>query len=1097
MTSRASRTGSNYQRGFVATAATLCAVVLTACALLCGCALPARAQSPTATLSGTVSDEAGAFVPGVRLTLLNLNTAVERHATTDEEGRFAVPLLQPGRYTATARREGFSAVEVRDVVLNVGDQLALRIRLRVGEISETVTVFGAEAGAASSVSPSASTVVDRRFVENLPLSGRSFQTLFELTPGTVLTRASFNDQGQFSASGQRANANYFTVDGVSANVGVSAGAAPGQAAGGTLPALTALGGTNNLVAVEALEEFRVQTSSYAPEFGRTSGAQVQLVTRSGTNELHGSLFEYFRHGALDANDWFANRRGLARPRVRQHDFGGAAGGPLVKDRIFFFASYEGLRLRQPQVALTEVPSLAARTAAPAGVRPFLEAFPVPNGRATRDGLAEFAASYTDPSRLDAASLRLDALAGEKLTLFGRYNRAPSEVTQRGRIVSPSFNVRPLINPTLALALNNLSRARFLTETVTLGATYAAAPHVTNDLRANYSRAQGATSFSLDDFGGALPPPASLLFPPAADTSDASFQLLLGEGANVPGLWTGENVNNWQRQINVVNNLSVVAGAHQLKFGVDYRRLAPVYDPVGYNQSVVYAGVAGPGDSAPAGTLLSGVPLSVLVFAGAPARRPLFHNFSAYAQDAWRVTPRLVVTYGLRWELNAPPRESTGRHPVVVQGLFEDSRRLAAAPAGTPLWRTTYANFAPRYGAAYLLSSRPGAELVLRGGFGLFYDLGAGQAGQAFGSVAPYVAAKIFTNTPFPLTPAQAAPPPLDGAPPYATVVAFDPRLKLPRTVQWNVTLERSLGARQYFSASYVGAAGRRLHREEALVAPNPDFSLVRVTVNAARSDYRALQAQFGRRLAGGAQALVSYTLSRSVDDASSDSLSRLRGNAFGFGAAPANALLERIERRPSDFDVRHSLAAALTYNLPAPRGGGFARGALRGWSLDAIFRARTATPVNVINGTGVTNEGLLIELGRPDVVPGMPFYVTDPNAGGGRRLNRAAFAPPRGATGTLPYNALRGFGLSQLDVALRRDVPLGERLRLQLRAEAFNALNRANFGNPVGDLSSPLFGESVQTFARSLGSGGINGGLSPLYQIGGPRSVQLAAKLQF
>src|SRR5215212_3100767 len=255
MTTRANRRCGFAARGFVLAAALLLS------------ALTARAQSPAATLGGTVLDENGAVVPAVEITVLNLSTAVQRHALTGGEGAFVVPLLPPGRYTLTAQRDGFATVEVTNITLNVGDRLALRINLRIGDIGESVTVIDAvSSGVERSASSSVSTVVNRQFVENLPLNGRSFQSLFELAPGAVLTRASFNEQGQFSVNGQRANANYFTVDGVSANFGVSAGASPGQAAAGSLPALSALGGTTSLVSVEAVEEFRVQTSTYAPEF---------------------------------------------------------------------------------------------------------------------------------------------------------------------------------------------------------------------------------------------------------------------------------------------------------------------------------------------------------------------------------------------------------------------------------------------------------------------------------------------------------------------------------------------------------------------------------------------------------------------------------------------------------------------------------------------------------------------------------------------------------------------------------------------------------------------------------------------------------------
>ena len=1052
----------------------------------------ARAQSPTATLAGTVMDDAGAVIPSVRITVLNLDTAIQRHATTSDEGYFVIPLLPPGRYNLTAQHAGFATLEVRDVVLNVNDQLALRIRLKIGALGETVTVVGGLD--ASQQASGVSTVVNRRFVENLPLNGRSFHTLLELAPGTVLTRASFNEQGQFSVNGQRANANYFTVDGVSANFGVSAGAAPGQAAAGSLPALTAFGGTNNLVSVDALEEFRVHTSAYAPEYGRVPGAQVSVVTRAGTNEYHGAVFNYLRNDALDANDWFANSRGLPKPAIRQNDFGGVFGGPLVKDRSFFFLSYEGLRLRQPQAAVTEVPTLAARAAAPAQLRPFLAAFPLPNGRATRDGLAEFAASYTEPSRVDAASLRIDAALGARLTLFGRYTYAPSRTAQRGSTITPGFIALPVVNPTVALSLNTTSRARITTQTLTAGASFAVTPHIINETRANWSRATGATDFALDDFGGARPLDPSLIFPAGRTPADAAFQLLLAGGAGT-NLTVGQNVDNRQRQLNLVNHLSVASADHQLKFGADYRRLTPIYGPAQYNQTVAFSGVTSEGANT-TGTVLSGAAQSVQVCAGAAPRRPAFTNFSAYAQDVWRATLRLTVTYGLRWELNPPPGEAAGNAPLAIANL-DDLTRLTLAPRGTPLWRTTYNNFAPRLGTAYQLATRSGRELVLRAGAGVFYDLGTGQAAQGFGSVAPFVAVKRFMNVPFPLAPDEAAPPALTDAPPYATVVAFDPRLQLPRSYQWNVTLDQALGAEQGLTVAYVAALGRRLLREDALLDPTPDFRLVRVTSNASRSSYHALQAQATRRLLRGLQAVASYTWAHSIDDASSDSLLRLRPPLNGI--VTGRRAFGGSARGPSDFDVRHSFSLAATYNLPPPQEGARrARALFDGWAADAIFRARTATPVNVFTRTDVLGDGLIVELQRPDLITGVPLYIDDRMVGGGRRINQAAFrTPPAGQQGSLGQNALRGFGVAQLDVALRRQIDLSERLRLQLRAECFNVFNHPNFGNPVGDLSSAQFGQSTRTLARSLGTGGINGGLAPIYQLGGARALQLAAKLLF
>ena len=301
-------------------------------------------------------------------------------------------------------------------------------------------------------------MIDRTFVDNLPLNGESFQTLIMLTPGVVLTTTAFDDQGQFSVNGQRADANYFTVDGVSANFGVTGTAQLLQTASGLLPALSALGGTNSLVSVDAMQEFRIQTSSFAPEFGRTPGGQVSILTRSGTNGFHGTLFEYFRNSVLDANDWFANYNHLPEPEERQNDFGSAVGGPVIKDKTFFFFSYEGLRLRQPLTQKTVVPDSSSRQQAPAAIRPYLNAFPVANGPELGTGLAEFNVSYSNPSSLDAYSIRIDQVINSKLGLFGRYSYSPSSIDQRG----PYFGTPRVLSDT--------ELTSFSIQTLTVGLT---------------------------------------------------------------------------------------------------------------------------------------------------------------------------------------------------------------------------------------------------------------------------------------------------------------------------------------------------------------------------------------------------------------------------------------------------------------------------------------------------------------------------------------------------------------------------------------------------------------------------------------------------
>ena len=440
---------------------------------------PALSQSPTATLSGTVEDESGAVVPGATVTVLNSATSLERQSTTNDQGFFTISLLQPGNYTVTTRRNGFAAVQFRNVVLNVGDQKALKIVLKPGDVGATVEVTS-EAPLINE-SPAVATSVDRQFVENIPLNGRSFQSLITLTPGVVTVPASGLNGGQFSVNGSRASSNSFMVDGVSANVGASPGSnASGQPAAGNLPSLTAFGTTQSLVSVDAMQEFQIQTSTYAAEYGRQPGGQISISTRSGTNAFHGSAFDYLRNEIFDANDWFANRAGQPKPPMRQNDFGATFGGPVVlprfgeggprvwsgKNRTFFFFSYEGLRLRLPKFSLTRVPTLALRQQVPAVMQQILKSFPVPNGRDLGNGMAEFVASYSDPSSLDATSIRIDHTFNNKLAVFGRYNKAPSEGLNR---VAPSN-------------LSSIQSSEVDTQSSTLGAIASLTPRINNDLR---------------------------------------------------------------------------------------------------------------------------------------------------------------------------------------------------------------------------------------------------------------------------------------------------------------------------------------------------------------------------------------------------------------------------------------------------------------------------------------------------------------------------------------------------------------------------------------------------------------------------------------
>lgn len=855
---------------------------------------------------------------------------------------------------------------------------------------------------------------------------------------------------------------------MSANLGMGLGS---NAFGGSgqYGGFNALGATNSLVSVDALEEFRIQTSSFAPEFGRTPGAQVQLVTRAGGTDFHGSLFEYFRNEKLDANDWFANRGGIARQPLRQNMFGGAFSGPLWLPKkffgplgserqgaTFFFFSYEGLKLRLPQAGVREVPSIASRNAATSVSKAIMEAFPLPNGRETANGLAEFVGGWSDPSSSHAASLRLDHNFSSRLTVFGRYNYAPSERLAR------------------STSLAHLVETRYKFQTLTGGATWALSPRVTTDLRFNYSRNEGDNVFTPDGFAGGVPLPASAVFPSFASAADSQITIFL-TSANTPSVNIGSRSGNGQAQYNLVNNTSITSGAHQLKFGADWRRLLPNLTFARHNQSVFFNNIA---------QVLTNRPARVSVSAFNAPIYPRFTNLSFFAQDTWKISSRLTLTYGLRYEVNPPPSEREGRDLLVVRGI-DNLATATLAPRGTTPYETSWNNFAPRLGVAYQIVQSPRFSATLRGGFGVFYDISSGQLDMAYDPFRyPFTAAASLTNPNYPLTDAQASPV-FSDLPPYRSVVAFDPKLKLPYTLQWNVTLEQSLGAAQTVSATYVAAAGRRLYYTESYVRPSAVIEDLDVVRNAATSDYHALQLQFQRRLTKGLQALASYTWSHSLDTASTE---------YHTGNLPLVINPAAQNRASSDFDRRHSFNLAATYNLPKPNWGTLGGAIFGGWSVDGIYRALSAAPMNVFSlVTGRPGSINSIPL-RPDLVAGQQLYVDDPTEPGGRRINRAAFTAITAAAnrqGGFGRNVLRGFGLSQLDFSLRRQFNFTERFNAQFRAELFNALNQPNFGDPTTNLTSTLFGRSTQMLGRSLG------GLNALYQIGGPRSIQLALKFQF
>ena len=1052
----------------------------------------ALGQLETATVSGQVVDPSGSTIAKAQVKLVDIDRDSSAGATTNGSGLYTFQSVRPGRYRMEVTAAGFKVVNVTGLIINVQDHVEQNFRLQIGSVAESVTVT-AGAPLVNTTDATVSTVVDRQFAENLPLNGRSFQALIQLTPGVVLTNSSYASDGQFSVNGQRADSNYWMVDGVSANIGMSSIVSASDTLSGSLGGFSAQGGTNSLVSVDAMQEFRIQTSTFAPEFGRTPGGQISIVTRSGTNQFHGTVFEYLRNDVLDANDWFSDNEGLPKAEERQNDFGGTLGGPIRKNQTFFFFSYEGLRLRLPQSGATEVPDLSARqsqNAVPA-VQPFLNAYPLPNGPELLDssgnptGAAGFTASYSNRSTLDAASLRIDHKLKDKVALFGRYNYAPSELVARP-------------GPLAGYALNVLSTNGVGTQTATAGLTWIASPTLTNDLRANYSRVTSTQTFSLDNFGGAKPFDSSAVGLPSAYTSQNSQATFGIYAADWTGqLTAGPSANNLQRQLNFVDSLSWQKGPHSLKFGIDYRHLAPRLAPPSYSQGDYFFSLA----DAQAGSV------DEAEIEGQTPVPLIFRNLSLFAQDTWRARPRLTVTYGLRWDVDFAPKTSSGPSlPTVVN--FNNPSILALAPTGTPVFGTRYGNVAPRIGLAYQLVQKSGWESVVRGGWGLFYDLATSQF-QVLPQFYPFGSLNVLVGTPFPLSPnpgGSGAPVPVSSQNPV--VIAYDPKISSPYTQEWNLAFEQTLGPAQSLSTSYVGAIGRRLLVGEVFLQPNPNIPEADFTGNYGTSDYQALQVQFQRHLSRGLQALASYSWAHSIDTGST--------GAGGITFADYYSREEgaQANRGPSSFDIRHSVAIALTYDIPSPRINALAHALFRGWSVQNIFQARSAPPVDVNYSSSYLLQTQLVGV-RPNVTPGVPLYLYGSKYPGGKAINNipgaagqcpdgsqsiGPFCPPATDTeGDLGRDALRGFGAWQWDFATHRDFSLGEKAKLQFRAELFNVLNHPNFGPPSGNLAIPgLFGLAQQTLAQSLNYLNLgSGGFDPTYQFGGPRAVQFALRVTF
>jgi hypothetical protein len=806
-----------------------------------------------------------------------------------------------------------------------------------------------------------------------------------------------------------------------------------------LPPVSAFGSLDSLISPEVVDEFSIRTSSTGAEMGRLPGAQIAITSQSGANQWHGSLDYQWRNEVLTANDWFANQASLGRGAARLNEISQTLGGPVRANRSFVFLSFEHLGLTQPYVWNQPVPSLAARQTAGSWAQAVLGIYPAPNQGLLTAGIGDWAGRSEQPASLTAGSARADQAIGSRVSLFGRYSDAPSE------------------NQFGAFQVNRID-LRF--QSLTVGLTAHPTTRTILTVRANESQ---SSAYSLWNGGGGATGPGCQLQPLTTaflfvtEGCDYLVRFTIG---GIGQLVSGEEGTRRQRQFQTTGSMEFHVARHDVQVGADYRRVLAIRRDATGSLGVIADSVAG---------LVT--EQNLWVATNAPVEESAgVTELSLWIQDAWRVSSRFTLTAGLRWEFSpAPvPDGATKFYDYAAGEVFPFSYiSTLCCPRITSLWPTSYRDFAPRLGFAWRLTGD--GKTVLRAGGGLYYDSSMSIAADSING-GP-LSVESYTG--------------------YAGLYAFElsyaflPNLRLPAAAQWNVSLERGLGAHDIVSAGYVGSAGYDLIRREVGGTGSSTGSWIALTTNDGHSAYNAFEAQYRRRFTSGLNGLVSYTWSHAIDNASSD--------AFLSWAGPSTP----TDRGASDFDLRQSFTTTLSYTVPQREPERRWRRLAGGWSANAILRARNGFPITVLENEeymGIT----LTNAFRPLLLLGQPLWTGDPNTPGGRRLNPAAFpVMPAGQQGDLGRNAINGFGMAQLDMAVSRDFPIREKVALEFRVDAFNALNHPNFGDPVRYLDNPLFGQSSSMLNMMLGTGSPGSGLSPLLGTGGPRMFQLGLRLHF
>lgn len=1041
------------------------------------------AQTHRASVRGIITDPNGAAIPGVEIKVSNQETGETRVVSSASDGEYAVASLDPGRYRMSVAAPGFLTFP-QEFTLRVNQELRVNAQLLVPsvETDQQMIVFGPDDLKRDSAS--IGTVIENRQVEGLPLDGRNFYELTLLVPGAAPaaqgSAGSVRGDFAFSVNGAREDGNNFLLDGVY-NVD---------------PKLNTFGVRPP---VDAIREFEMLTSSYDAAFGRNPGAQVNVVLKSGGNDFHGSLFEFHRNAALDARNFFAPA-GEAKPKYIRNQFGGSLGGPIKRDRTFFFGDYEGTRSREGITRITNVPTALERAGDfsqslfgfpidpftgmpfPGGVidplrihpvgRAIAALYPLPNRNVP---FQNFVSSPTQGDDNDSFDVRLDHHLNDMAELTFRY----------------SFGDRNLFEPftgsTFALVPGFGDTVKRRSQNAMTALTLVLTPTLVNETRVAFSR----VASSVTQEASRLNPDVGLpVVSPNPRDAGLSFIAVTGFSP------LGDEGNNPQNAVTnvyqVIDTASYVRGRHLIKFGGDVRfSQQNAFRDVESRGRLQFSPFAQISRNALADLLL-GFPLLTSVARVDNAQHLRTQSYNLFFNDSIRLSNRLTLAAGLRYEYNSPPVDAEDRANVYDLA----SRSLVQVGTnGVPRGGTEpdKNNFAPRVGLAWTIGQDE--RTVVRAGYGVYYDQSPLAPGEALYFNSPYFDNNIFFSIPgLPLTLS-------DPFPAFFPVPLPDSALAIQRDLRtaymqhWNLNVQRQLSRNSVLEVAYVGSKGTKLLTARDInqpppsvlppglpfvPRPNPAFDDIDLLESRGNSNYHSLQTRFQQRLSRGLATLVSYTWSKSIDDASNFF------SSAGDPNFPQNSHDVRAERGRSNFDVRHRLAVSYSYDLPFGKGRAYLADAgwlstlLTGWQSFGIVTLQTGRPFTVALVSELDNSGTgrsILGFGAND----RPNVVGDPRLGQrstAQWFNTAAFAlPPQGTFGNAGRNILDGPGYQNVNASLMKNTNLSERINLQFRAEVFNLFNHPNFNLPDNFLGSPTFGRI--TSARD------------------PRHIQFGIKLLF